>query len=497
MDISIDNMELRPRENELFIHRLFTSRQLKNPQSIAIQFGNKRLTYNELHEASDSLSAVISETAPDSPYIAVSTSRSIEMIVGVLAILKSGKAYLPLDPSYPKDRLKQIIQDAGLGFCVALEKERNFWQELGLNLISSSHIEPKTVEQPKNSGSLAYVLYTSGSTGIPKGVCMGHAAMINLISWQEKHSNAGHGSKTLQFAPLSFDVSFQEIFSTLCTGGTLVLIEDDLRLDPTRLLQFIEAETINRIFLPFVALQYLTEAADAGNLFPMSLQEVMTAGEQLKITPQVIRFFEAIPHATLYNQYGPTEAHVVSELKLTGAPRNWPSLPSIGKAIDHTRLLVLDENMKMLSAGETGELFLSGICLAEGYLKQPAMTAEKFIEWKDEYGNKQRIYRTGDQAKLMADGNIEFLGRKDDQVKIRGYRVELGEIEVLLSKQRGIQQAVVTAREDVPGQKRLVAYLVSSNELRDIHSIRKAIEEELPDYMMPAAFVWLNQLPKT
>ncbi|PWT77347.1 MAG: type I polyketide synthase, partial [Bacteroidetes bacterium] len=395
------------------------------------------------------------------------------------------------------DRLKQIIDDAGLDFCLASDSEKDLWDKLGLKLICPGKRSSKVSFQPVKQGSLAYVLYTSGSTGVPKGVCMGHSAMVNLIRWQEKHSKAGVGSKTLQFAPLSFDVSFQEIFATLYTGGTLVLIEDDLRLDPIRLLHFIQATFVNRIFVPFVALQYLTEAADAGNLFPSSLQEVMTAGEQLKITPQVIRFFKAVPDAVLYNQYGPTEAHVVAELKLTGDPDQWPALPSIGKAIDRTRLLVLDEKMKILAEGEAGELYLSGVCLAEGYLNRPEMTEEKFISWQDENGNSLRLYRTGDQARLMADGNIEFLGRKDDQVKIRGYRVELGEIEVLLNKQRGIQQAVVIAREDIPGQKRLVAYLVSSNSNRDLTSIRKAVELELPDYMMPGAFVWLDELPKT
>ena len=235
--------------------------------------------------------------------------------------------------------------------------------------LDEKYSETKSVKQELNP-TLAYVLYTSGSTGKPKGVCMGHTPLVNLILWQHKHSIAGIGTKTLQFAPLSFDVSFQEIFATLTTGGTLVLIEDDLRLDPQSLLNFIQQENINRIFVPFVALQYLTESADANKNYPSSLQEVMTAGEQLKVTPQVVNFFKALPNAVLYNQYGPTECHVVTELKLDGDPAFWPALPSIGKAIDNTEILILDEKLNLLPNGEIGELCIAGKCLAEGYLNR-------------------------------------------------------------------------------------------------------------------------------
>jgi amino acid adenylation domain-containing protein len=498
MNSAFDNTYYDINSDILFIHQLFEKRLHEVKNIDAVCFGEKKISYDELNERADILAHIILKNSSKSSIVGISTTRSIETIVGVLAILKADKAYLPLDSAYPEDRLQQIVSDSGIDCCVSLQKESSLFKSLGVTVLNldEKYSATKSVKQELNP-VLAYVLYTSGSTGKPKGVCMGHAPLVNLILWQHQHSIAGIGTRTLQFAPLSFDVSFQEIFATLTTGGTLVLIEDDLRLDPQSLLDFIQKEKINRIFVPFVALQFLTESADANKNYPSSLQEVMTAGEQLKVTPQVVRFFKALPNAVLFNQYGPTECHVVTELKLDGDPELWPALPSIGKAIDNAEILILDEKLNLLPDGEIGELCIAGKCLAEGYLNRPELTAEKFVEWNGPKKGKQRIYRTGDHARYIPDGNIEFLGRKDDQVKIRGYRVELGEIEVLLNHQENIQQAVVVAREDVPGQKRLVAYLVSSNDKKDIAALRKSIEQHLPDYMMPSAFVWMDILPKT
>ena len=485
------------KHTDLSLSGLFEKQLAASPLSVAVSFGGTNLNYTELNDKANTLSNSILKQSPSSSIIGISTTRSIEMIIGVLAILKSGKAYLPLDPAYPQDRLQQIVTDSEIDCCLCGTKEIDFFKSFGVSVINyEKDHKDKEVKKSADQSSLAYVLYTSGSTGKPKGVCMGNIPLVNLMLWQKEHSIAAAGTKTLQFAPLSFDVSFQEIFATLTTGGTLVLIEDDLRLDPQSLLKFIENESINRIFVPFVALQYLTEAADSNQYFPKCLHEVMTAGEQLKVTPQVVRFFTALPGAILYNQYGPTECHVVTELKLDGDPSLWPALPSIGKAIDNTEMLILDETLQQLPAGEIGELCIAGKCLAEGYLNRPELTKEKFITVSQ---NKKsvRVYRTGDLARYLPDGNIEFLGRRDDQVKIRGYRIELGEIEVVLNKLEGIQQAVVVAREDVPGQKRLVAYTVSANNKKDTTELRRAIEQQLPDYMMPSAFVWMDELPKT
>src|SRR5690606_3643346 len=279
-----------------------------------------------------------------------------------------------------------------------------------------------------------YVLHTSGSTGQPKGVCLGNEALTNLLLWQREQSAANEQTRTLQFAPITFDVSFQEIFATLITGGSLYLIPETLRLDIDSLLEYLNHKQINRIFLPFVALNALAEQADETGRYPGFLTEVMTAGEQLKITPQIIKLFEKLPQAKLYNQYGPTEAHVVTELELVGDPNQWPNLPSIGKSIYNTRILILNEQLNQEHSGAVGELCIAGKCLAKGYLNLPTLTAEKFITWTGPDQEAIRIYRTGDLARRLPDGNIEYLGRNDSQIKIRGYRIELGEIEALLSK---------------------------------------------------------------
>ena len=479
------------------IQDLFGFQQTLTPDAIAVRYGTDTLTYCELDLRSTALAKQISAISPDRLFAGVSTTRNLDMIVAVLAILKAGKSYIPMDPGYPKERLMQMISDSQMDTCVSPASENSLFSSLGLKTVPEFLSGDSSNQGIHNAGSLAYVLYTSGSTGKPKGVSMGQTAMVNLLLWQKKNSSATVGTKTLQFAPLSFDVSFQEIFSTLITGGELVLIDDDLRLDPNRLLEFLATQSIQRLFLPFVALQYLTEAADTNGFMPESLKEIITAGEQLKITRQLIRFFQGSPDCKLINQYGPTECHVVSALVLTGPTSLWPALPSIGKPIDGCAIYIMDEKLQPVKNGTAGELCIAGVCLAEGYLNQPALTSEKFVHWAHPEKGLIRIYKTGDLAKYAADGNIEFLGRKDDQIKIRGYRVEPGEIEVLLSAQNGIQQSVVIPREDSPGQLRLVAYLISSTNEKDSLALRKKLGERVPDYMIPSVFIWMDEFPKT
>src|SRR5579859_6992593 len=278
---------------EMSIHSLFDRQSRMTPGVPAVSFGDHTLTYADLYREATRLSLAIITISPGSAAIGISTIRRPEMIIGVLAILKAGKAYLPLDPSYPADRLQQIVSDSGIDICLSMptEAEAPLASLQGLTILPFDAPSPADIDItviPKREPFLAYLLYTSGSTGKSKGVCMGHGPLVNLLQWQQRHSIATTGTRTLQFAPLTFDVSFQELFATLTTGGTLVLIEDELRLDPQKLLRFIETESINRLFLPFVALQYITEAADAAKLFPSCLREVMTAGEQLKVTPQVV-----------------------------------------------------------------------------------------------------------------------------------------------------------------------------------------------------------------
>lgn len=485
------------KESPLTIHQFVEQVAYENQDQMAVIYGNDTLTYRQLSEKSDALCKVIIQQAGSSELVGISTSRSLDMIVGVLAILKAGKAYLPIDPAYPRERQRQLIADSRVELCLCSNAEIGLFESLQVRTLDLQETYISTKKSPQPTAHLAYVLYTSGSTGRPKGVCMAHPPLINLVQWQAENSLASVGTRTLQFAPLSFDVSFQEIFATLTTGGTLVLIEDDLRLDPNNLLAFIETQSVNRLFLPFVALQFLVEAAVATHHFPACLQEIMTAGEQLKITPQLVTFFSQLPDCRLYNQYGPTECHVVSQLALEGDPQTWPALPAIGTPIDRTELYIIGEDLTLRPTGESGELCIAGACLAEGYLHQPTLTDEKFVHWAHPEKGRLRMYRTGDLARYLPDGTVEYLGRLDDQVKIRGYRIELGEIEVVINRVVGVKQAVVVAREEVVGQKRLIAYLIASNGRQDTAAVRHELETSLPDYMMPSAFVWLDNFPKT
>ena len=324
---------------------------------------------------------------------------------------------------------------------------------------------------------------------------MPHAPLLNLLRWQLARSKAVRGTRTLQFAPISFDVSFQEIFATLCSGGCLVLVGDDDRRDSHRLLAILRQQRVNRLFLPYVALQALCEAAQSSQVIPSELTEIITAGEQLQITPSLIAFFNALPRCTLDNQYGPTESHVVTAHRLEGRPDEWPLLPPIGGPITNGQVLVLDDNMATSPIGVPGELYLGGAVLAQGYHRNPELTGERFVP--NPVAPGERLYRTGDAVRWRADGTLEFLGRLDSQVKVRGHRVELGEIEALLCTAPGIECAAVTVSGDEAAGRRLVGYVVCSSRYIDPERIREHLRARLPEYMVPAAIVQLDQLPLT
>ncbi|WOD44519.1 polyketide synthase [Hwangdonia lutea] len=468
------------------------------PDDCCVISEQTHFTYKQIEEKVSQVYHSILKHSNNEYIIGLSTSRGIEQLIFMLAILKAGKAYLPIDFNYPKSRIQNIIKNSNLNVCLTTKDEARKAEEVGLSTVTDGNLKTviNTRQQTLMSENAAYILYTSGSTGVPKGVCMGQQATVNLINWQNKNSEAKRGSRTLQFAPLSFDVSFQEIMATLSSGGSLVLINDNLRLDMVALLKLIEQHAVNRLFLPFVALQALAEAAVSIQLFPNSLKEIITAGEQLKITTQIRAFFAALNSCKLYNQYGPTECHVVSELKLKGNPTTWEDLPTIGKPIDNTSIYILDKKQQIVPNGQIGELCIAGLCLAEGYLGNENLTKEKFLFIKLPDSKRIRIYRTGDKARYLPDGNIEFLGREDDQVKIRGHRIELAEVELALNKLPNIQQAVVVASNYLSEQAQLIAYL-QSNASQDVTGFKEQAASVLPEYMLPTHYVWVKDFAKT
>ncbi len=324
---------------------------------------------------------------------------------------------------------------------------------------------------------------------------MGHRPLANLMAWQLENFSTTEPSRTLQFASLSFDVGFQELFSTWCSGGTLQLLTEDDRRDPRALLQLLRSKRVQRLFIPFVGLQSLCEAAEHDELLLPDLREVMTAGEQLKATPSIRAFFTRHRGCRLSNQYGPTESHVVTALPLPEHPDLWPALPPIGRPIANAKVHVLDRHLEPVPLGVAGELCLGGVSVAQGYLHRPELTAERFIPDPFSQEPGSRLYRTGDLARYRADGVVEFLGRFDHQVKVRGYRIEPGEVEEALRKHAQVREALVVARQEVGGESQLVAYVVGSDPAPTASELRDLLQRSLPEHMVPSAFVVLDSFP--
>ena len=416
----------------------------------------------------------------------VMLDRSPELIATVLGVLKAGAAVVPLDPSYPRARIDAMI-----------DRAQPFRVISDIAEVRALLEAPATTILPAiDPDSAAYVLFTSGSTGEPKGVTMPHRALHNLIAWQNRRPSGAVGRSTLQFFPLSFDVSFQEVFSTLCGGGALRLLSEAQRKDLSALVRLVADEGIERIFLPCVALQAFAEAAYVTRTRLESLRVVINVGEQLRVTPEIRRLCSANPRLVLENQYGPTETHEVTSYTLSGSPDDFPTLPPIGTAIDGATISVLGADLRPVPPGTKGEIYVGGRCLALGYEGRPDLTAERFVTI-GEHG--QRMYRTGDLGVQLPTGDLLYLGRADTQVKVRGFRIECAEVELALMKlnDKAIQAVAVVARNLDSLDSVLVAYLVGDREAADLAAIRARLHAVLPAYMIPEHFQWLDEFPLT
>ncbi|NEP14919.1 MAG: amino acid adenylation domain-containing protein, partial [Symploca sp. SIO2C1] len=469
------------------IQELFEAQVEKTPDAVAVVFGEQQLTYSQLNSKANQLAHYLQKLGvePDT-LVGICVERSVEMLVGLLAILKAGGAYVPLDSSYPSERLAYMLSDARISVLLTQQSLVTLLPEHQAEIVcldsdwsTIAQFSTELLSSEVKPSNLGYIIYTSGSTGKPKGVAMSQRALVNLIRWQQQEAIFGQGATTLQFAPISFDVSFQEIFSTWCSGGSLVLVSQEVRREPLALMQLLADNKVHRLFLPFVALQQLAAVAPQCPTLPQ-LREIVTAGEQLQVTPDLVELSNRLPNCRVQNQYGPSESHVVSAYTLPRAAASWPKLPPIGRPIANTQLYILSRELQPVPIGVIGELYIGGVALADGYLNRPELTADKFIANpfdKESKKQKSKLYKTGDWARYLPDGNIEFLGRIDNQVKIRGYRIETGEVEATLNQHPTVKETVVVAREDNPGDKRLVAYLVSETEsttisnpeLSDIH----------------------------
>lgn len=485
------------------LHELFEAQVEQTPDAVALTFEDMQMTYRELNARSNQLAHYL-RTLGVGPEVLVGicVERSLEMVIGLLGVLKAGGAYVPLDPEYPKERLAFMIEDSQTPVLLTQEKLK---LEIGNRKLDNGNIvcldsDWETIAQEcennpvsgVNADNLIYVIYTSGSTGKPKGAMNIHRALCNRLLWMQDAYRLTADDHILQKTPFSFDVSGWEFFWPLITGARLVIAKPGGHKDSAYLVKLITEQKITTMHFVPPMLQVFLQEPDVEQC--TSLRQVICSGEALPYELQQY-FFERLG-AELHNLYGPTEAAI--DVTFWHCKReNQRKIVPIGRPIANTQIYILDRYLQPVPIGASGELYIGGAGLARGYLNRPGLTKEKFIPdpFSDEVG--ARLYRTGDLARFLPDGNIEFLGRVDHQVKIRGFRIELGEIEAILAKHAAVREVVVIAREDQPGNKRLVAYVVSSDSAKaaTTNELRSFLMQKLPEYMIPSAFITLETLP--
>jgi amino acid adenylation domain-containing protein len=481
------------------IHQLFEEQVEKTPDAVAVIFEDQQLTYKQLNLQANKLAHYLQFLGVEPEIlVGVYLERSLEMIVGYLGILKAGGAYVPLDPNYPPERLNYMVADSQMSIILThssllphlsltLEQSQTkiiCWdKDFEIEIASQSCDNPINNFTPEN---LAYVIYTSGSTGRPKGVLIQHSGLLNLVFWHLNNFQVKSSDRTTQLAGTAFDAAVWELWPYLVVGASIYLIKSEFLLSPEILQEKLTSHHITISFIP-------TPLAEQLCLLPWSenttLRTMLTGGDRLNSYPS-----NKLPFK-FFNNYGPTENTVVTTSGQILSEASDSKFPPIGLPIANTQVYILDRYLQLLPIGVYGEIYIGGLSLARGYLNRPDLTSERFIA--NPFVANERLYKTGDLGRYLPDGNIDFLGRIDHQVKIRGFRIELGEIETVLSQHPQVQQVVVIVREDHPENKYLTAYIVSKTETLTSSELRQFLKGNLPEYMIPAAFVILKALPLT
>ena len=481
------------------VHEVFEAWASRTPDACALVFKDERLTYGELNRRANQLShKLLAGGAQPGEAVGIRVERSIETIIGLLAILKSGKVCVPLDPEFPAERVEFMVRDAGVRCVLAADAKASGWSQLGVELVDyrcegrngsngSAHLAIPSADD------LAYVIYTSGSTGKPKGVELTHGAIVRLLTGAD-YAKLDESKTLLQLASLTFDGSIFDLWGALLNGAKCVLYPG--RVPVVSTLRELLRE--HRVTTAWLTASLFNAIVDENAAVFHGLEELVVGGEALSV-PHVARAWDALPGTRIINGYGPTETTVFAcTHALPCRPAADASSIPIGRPIAGTRAYILDEDLRPVSAGATGELCLGGPRVARGYRNRPELTAEKFVP--DPFGDVPgaRMYRTGDRARVMPDGNIEFLGRTDHQVKIYGYRVELGEIEATLRLHPSIRDAAVVLRQQARGEKSLVAFWVpAAGAAVSSEEVLEHLKRRLPSFMVPASAKALDAFPLT
>ncbi|MDQ3981185.1 MAG: amino acid adenylation domain-containing protein, partial [Actinomycetota bacterium] len=483
------------------LHEAFEDRAREQPAAVAITFDGADMTYGELESRSAELARHLRRlgVGPES-IVALCLERGFDLVVALLGVMRAGGAYLPLDPEASQERIGFMLEDARPAAVLTSEKLLARVPQYVAPALVLDRDRPRVDEDPAgpvtagvDGSNLAYVLYTSGSTGRPKGVMVGHEAIANRIAWMQRTYGLRGDDRVLQKTPYGFDVSVWEIFWPLVTGSRLVMAAPGGHRDADYLSRLIQDRGVTVChFVPSLLNAFLDQFALEDRC--ASLRLVVTSGEELHVADQR-RFFEGID-AELHNLYGPTEA-AVDVSSWACRPDATDRTVPIGRPIDNVTLYVLDDRLEPVPVGVRGDLYIGGIALARGYLGRPDLTAERFVPDPFAKPRGQRLYYTGDLARYLPDGAIEFAGRSDFQVKIRGFRIELGEVEAVLGEHPGVAATVVDARSDGAGAKRLVAYVVPDGAPLAANEMKAFLAARLPEYMVPAAYVTLPALPLT
>ncbi|MDY7095470.1 MAG: amino acid adenylation domain-containing protein, partial [Acidobacteriota bacterium] len=489
-------------------HRAFEEHASRSPGDCALVVGDRSLSYGELDRWANRLAHRLQRlgVGPDVS-VGICLDPCEAMLAAFLAVLKAGGTHVPLAPSYPSERLDFMVRDSAIAVLMVTPESRHRLELAASVPVVDLGDGPEDAPDERDDApasravaeNLGYVIYTSGSTGRPKGVALSYAVMTNLVYWQLGLTPLPPGGRSLQFNSFSFDASVLEMLAPLSSQGVLVLRGEEDRRDFGALARLLVRQCIERLIVPFTALEHLAEHLQGAPVDDFSLRWVVSTGEALQITPAVVALFRRLPGTVLFNGYGPSETHFITDYRLADAdPGRWPSMPSIGRPIPNGRIYIVDPAGRPLPVGVPGEMLLGGLPVARCYLQRPRATAEKFLP--DPWGEAgARMYRSGDLARWLPDGNIEFLGRMDHQVKVRGFRVELGEIEIALRGLPAVQDAAVAALPGaLPGDQRLEAFVVPiPGEEVDSAVLAAGLRESLPEHMIPNLFNALERLPQT